>query len=292
MIELLQIKNNTYCFHCNANVGVYKVNDTDVYFIDSSSRAESAQEILEIINVRGWRLLGIINTHAHADHNGGNAFLQQKTGCKIFSGGLEAAVTENTLLNTVSLIGGFPPEELKSCLLYAEKSNVLPFSDPSFPKELETISLPGHSADMVGIRTPDNVVFTADALISERAAEILHLTYIFDIEKQLETLQKLKSIKADIFVPSHSKATDNIEHLIEINESLIYSVKNDILKLLITPLNFDDLLAKIIELYKIKINTEQYVLIASTLRNYLGWMKNEKVIDFCFIDNMLLWKKI
>ena len=292
MAELLQIKNNTYCFHCNANVGVYKINETDVYFIDSSSRAETAQDLLETIVARGWRLLGIINTHAHADHNGGNAYLQQKTGCKIFCGGLEAAVTENTLLNTVSLIGGFPPEEFKSSLLYAEESYVSPFSDPAFPKELEIIYLPGHSADMVGIRTPDNVVFTADALISERAAQILHLTYIFDIENQLKTLQKLKGITADIFAPSHSKATDSIEQLIEINEKLIFSVRDDILKLLNAPLNFEDLLAKVVSLYNIKSSAEQYVLTASTLKNYLGWMKNKELIDFCFINNMLFWKKI
>ncbi len=292
MPELLQIKNNTYCFRCNANVGVYKISDSDVYFIDSSSRPETAQDLLETIVKRGWRLLGIINTHAHADHNGGNAYLQQKTGCKIFSGGLEAAVTENTLLNTVSLIGGFPPEEFKSSLLYAKESRVLPFLDPAFPKELEIISLPGHSADMVGIRTPDNVVFTADALISERAAQILHLTYIFDIEQQLKTLQKLKGLTADVFMPSHSKATKNINQLIDINEKLIFSVRDDILKLLTTPLNFEDLLAKIITLYNIKISSEQYVLTASTLKNYLGWMKNKGLIDFYFLNNMLLWKKL
>ncbi len=291
MAELIQIKNNTYCFNCNAKVGVYKVNDRDVYFIDSSSDYNTAEELYNAITDKGWCLLGIINTHAHADHNGGNSFLQNKTGCKIFANGIEKAISENTMLNTVSLIGGYPAKEFTTKLLYASPSAVYSTSHPDFPREFEIVHLPGHSAEMIGIRTPDNVLFTADALVSERALDILHLTYIFDIERHLETLEYLKTLSADVFVPSHSSPIDNIDVLCEKNIAEIMNIRDTLLRLLEKPISFDYLLAKVIEFYKIRITNEQYILVSSTLHCYLGWMKNIGYIDFEIKDNTLLWKK-
>lgn len=292
MLELIKIKNNTYCFNCNARVGVYKVNEQDVYFIDSSSDSDTAQLLYNAITDKGWRLVGIINTHSHADHNGGNAFLQEKTGCKIFANGIEAAITNNTFLNTVSLIGGYPAHEFTTKLLYARPSTAYTFDHPDFPKEFEVVNLPGHSADMVGIRTPDNVLFTADALVSEKALDILHLTYIFDIERHLKTLQYLKTLTADIFVPSHSAQTENIDKLCEKNIAEIFGIRDTLLSFLEKPICFDNLLAKVIEYYKIRLTNEQYILVGSTLHCYLGWMKNQGFIDFEIKENTLLWKKV
>lgn len=291
MAEMIQIKNNTYCFDCNARVGVYKVNERDVYFIDSSSDSDTAEKLYNTITDLGWRILGIINTHSHADHNGGNAFLQDKTGCKIFANGIEAAVSENTMLNTVSLIGGYPAKEFTTKLLYAQPSIVYAFDHPDFPHEFEIIDLPGHSANMVGIKTPDNVLFTADALVSEKALEVLHLTYIFDIEQHLKTLEYLKTLSADVFVPSHSKPIDNINGLCDKNICEIISIRDTLFSFLKSPLCFDSLLSKVIKYYKIRLTNEQYVLLGSTLRCYLGWMKNKGYINFEIKDNMLLWKK-
>lgn len=291
MAELIQIKNNTYCFNCNAKVGVYKVNERDVYLIDSSSDSETAEQLYNTVTDLGWRLVGIVNTHAHADHNGGNAFLQNKTGCKIFANGIEKAVSENTMLNTVSLIGGYPAREFTTKLLYAKPSVVFGVDYPDFPRELEILHLPGHSAEMIGVRTPDNVLFTADALVSERALDILHLTYIFDIERHLETLEYLKTLSADIFVPSHASPIENIDGLCDKNIAEIMDIRNTLLRLLEKPICFDNLLAKVIEFYKIRITNEQYILVSSTLHCYLGWMKNKGYIDFEIKDNTLLWKR-
>ena len=291
MPELIQIKNNTYYFNCFAMVGVYKVNERDVYFIDSSSDYATAQELYNTITNLGLNLVGIINTHAHADHNGGNAFFQSKTGCKIFANGIEKAVSENTLLNTVSLIGGYPAKEFTTKLLYAKPSALYSTEHPDFPREFKIVHLPGHSADMIGVYTPDNVLFTADALVSEKALDILHLTYIFDIERHLKTLEYLKTLSADIFVPSHASPRDSIDGLCEKNIAEIMGICDTLLRLLEQPISFDVLLAKVIEFYKMRITNEQYILVRSALQCYLGWMKNKEYIDFEIKENMLLWKK-
>ncbi len=40
------------------------------------------------------------------------------------------------------------------------------------------------------------------------------------------------------------------------------------------------------------MNFEQYVLVGSTVRSYLSWMKDTGKLSAEFCDNMLLWKRV
>ena len=40
------------------------------------------------------------------------------------------------------------------------------------------------------------------------------------------------------------------------------------------------------------MNFEQYVLIGSTLRSYLTWLRETGRVEAAFEDNLLLWKKV
>ena len=83
MYELVQVAENTYYINSPSKIGVYRVSDDDVWLIDSGNDASAAKRVLRTINERGWRLVAIYNTHSHADHIGGNAYLQKNTGCRI-----------------------------------------------------------------------------------------------------------------------------------------------------------------------------------------------------------------
>ena len=39
------------------------------------------------------------------------------------------------------------------------------------------------------------------------------------------------------------------------------------------------------------MNFEQYVLVGSTVRSYLAWLKDTEKLEARFQDNMLLWQK-
>ena len=45
-------------------------------------------------------------------------------------------------------------------------------------KELEYISLKGHSFDMIGIKTPDDIYFLGDGLISEETIQKYHIFFL------------------------------------------------------------------------------------------------------------------
>ena len=292
MFELNQVGERSYYINCPAKIGVYKLNDTEVYLIDSGNDKDAGRKVRKILSENGWNLKGIINTHSNADHIGGNKYLQQQTGCKIFADGIEAAFTKYPLLEPSFLYGGYPCKDLRHKFLLASESDVNEITDSDFPKELEVIPLHGHFFDMIGIRTPDNVVFLADCISSESTLDKYQITFIYDIAEYLNTLDKVESMEAAMFVPAHSDVTSNITGIVQLNRQKVFDISNNIQSILKTPMCFEELLKQLFDEYGLVMNFEQYVLVGSTVRSYLSWLKDNEKIKAVFTDNLLLWSSL
>ena len=79
MYELIQLADSSYYIECPAKIGIYRINETEVAAIDSGSDKDAAKKVLRVLNENGWKLKAIYNTHSHADHIGGNKYLQDQT---------------------------------------------------------------------------------------------------------------------------------------------------------------------------------------------------------------------
>ena len=292
MYELNQVGEKSYYINCPAKIGIYQVNDKEVYLIDSGNDKDAGKKVRKILDEKGWNLLGILNTHSNADHIGGNQYLQQQTGCKIFSTGIEKAFTEYPVLEPSFLYGGYPCKDLRHKFLLAKPSIVTDFSDESFPKEMEIILLKGHFFDMVGFRTPDDTGFLADCLSSKETLDKYQIGFIYDVAEYLKTLETVKSIKAKMFVPAHAPATDDIAGLADINIAKVHEIADKILSICSEPICFENILQRLFSDYGLTMNFEQYVLAGSTVRSYLSWLKDNEKISAFFEDNMLFWKRI
>lgn len=289
MYELNRAGERSYYINCPAKIGVYKLNDTDVYLIDSGNDKDAGRKVRKILDENGWRLKGIINTHSNADHIGGNKYLQQQTGCKIFANKIEAAFTEYPLLEPSFLYGGYPCKDLRHKFLMAKESNVCEITDSDFPKELEVIDLKGHFFDMIGIRTPDNVVFLADCISSRETLDKYQISFIYDVEEYLNTLDRVEKIEADMFVSAHADAGVDIKELVQYNRIKVYEIIDKIKEFLTEPMCFEALLKRLFDEYGLVMNFEQYVLVGSTVRSYLSYLKDNGQITAEFKDNQLLW---
>jgi len=292
-LSLQKISSNTYLIPCPTNIGVY-VQDGQVVLIDSGNDKEAGRQILKLLDQRNWKLKLIINTHSNADHIGGNAFIQNKTDCRIAATRIEAAFIQNPILEPSFLYGGYPNSRLTNKFLMAKPSRVTDII-PSFGKildtNLEAISLPGHFFDMIGIKTPDNVIFIADSLFSEDIINKYHLFFLCDIKAHLQTLQKLNTIEADIFIPSHSIPTSSIKELIVINENKVREIITAVLSYCKGPTTFDEIISRMCKRYKIDLNFNQYALISNTIKSYLSYLYDEGKLEISFSDGNVFWKK-
>ena len=93
MYELVQVGPQSYYIESPAKIGIYRRNDTEVYLLDSGSDKDAGRRCRKVLDEQGWTCRGILVTHSNADHTGGCAYLQKQYNCKVFSGGIEAAIT-------------------------------------------------------------------------------------------------------------------------------------------------------------------------------------------------------
>lgn len=288
-MELIKLGEKTYYIKNPTNIGVYKMDDENVYLIDSGNDKEAGKKILKIIETEGWKVNGIISTHSNADHIGGNKVIQDRTGCKVLAHGIEKCITENPIIEPSFLYGASPFKELKNKFLMAKESLAVE-AECNLPEGLEMISLKGHFFDMIGIKTSDNVYFLADALFSEETITKYHLFFIYDVKEYLNTLEYLGTLEGAMYVPSHCEATDDISKLVELNKNKINEISDNIYNICTQPKTFEDILKEIFDKYELVMNVSQYVLIGSTVKAYLAYLKEINKITYAFENNQMLWK--
>jgi len=292
MYELVQVGEKSYYINCPAKIGVYLADAYNVYLIDSGNDKDAGRKVRQILEKNDWKLKGILNTHSNADHIGGNRYLQNQTGCIVFSGGIEAAFTQYPILEPSFLYGGYPCKDLRHKFLLAQDSNVTSFSAGNFPKEIEIVPLPGHFFDMVGFRTPDQTVFLADCISSKETLEKYAISFIYDVEAYLKTLDKVETMKAAMFVPAHAEASADVRDLIQYNRKKIYEVAVCLREICSEAKTFEQVLQRVFNRYGLVMNFEQYVLVGSTVRSYLSWLKDKGEMNVDFQDNQLLWRSV
>jgi len=292
MYELIQVGKNSYYIQSPAKIGLVRLNDTDVCLIDSGSDKEAGRKVRQILDKSGWRLTAIYNTHSNADHIGGNKYLQGQTGCKIYAPGIECDFTNHPILEPSFLYGGFPPKDLRHKFLLAQESNAEYLTEEKLPDGMTSVPLHGHFFDMVGFRTSDNVVYLADCLSSAETLEKYQIGFIYDVAEYLNTLEKIKEMQAEMFVPAHAEATENIAPLAQLNIDKVNEIAEKIIEICRETVCFENVLQKLFNDYKLTLNFEQYVLVGSTVRSYLSWLKDIGRLEALFENNMLLWRKI
>ena len=292
MYELIQITDRSYYIQCPARIGLARLEGDEVCLIDSGSDKDAGRKVRQLLDANGWRLRAIYNTHSNADHLGGNAYLQKQTGCEIYAPGVECDFTRHTVLEPAFLYGGFPFRELRHKFLMAQGSDARELTPGCLPEGFEVIDLPGHFFDMVGYRTPDGVAYLADCLSSRETLEKYQIGFVYDVAAYLSTLERVKGMEARLFVPAHAEAAEDIAPLAEANIAKVHEVAEQIAALCAEPRTFEQLLRLLFARFGLTMTYEQYVLVGSTVRSYLSWMKDSGVLEGRFEDNLLLWERI
>ena len=292
MFELIQVTERTYYIQSPAKIGLVKLEGGEVCLIDSGNDKDAGRKVRQVLDANGWKLTAIYNTHSNADHIGGNQYLQRQTGCRVYAPGIDCAFTRHPVLEPAFLYGGYPCRDLRHKFLMAQPSDALELTPDTLPEGFEMIPLPGHFFDMVGFRTPDDVLFLADCLSSRETLDKYQIGFIYDVAAYLDTLEAVKTMQARVFIPSHAAATEEIAGLAQYNIDKVQEIAARIVELCAEPLCFEDILKKLFDAYALRLSIEQYVLVGSTVRSYLAWLKDAGRLRCLFEDNRMLWERV
>ena len=291
MYELNHITGGSYYIQSPSKMGLVKLNDTDVCLIDSGNDKDAGRKVRQLLDANGWHLTAIYNTHSNADHIGGNRYLQGQTKCKIYAQGIECDITRHPVLEPAFLYGGFPPKDLRHKFLMAQESDAKELTPGVLPEGFALLQLPGHFFHMVGFRSPDDVVYLADCLSSRETLDKYQIGFVYDVAAYLDTLEKVKTMQAAAFVPAHAEVTEDIAPLAQYNIDKVLEIADHMVELCAEPVIFEELLKKLFDDYGLTLTFEQYVLVGSTVKSYLAWLKDTGRLAVLFEDNRLLWRR-
>ncbi len=290
MYELIPLAGNSCVIQSPTRIGLVRTGPEEVCLIDSGNDKDAGKKVKKILDAQGWRLRAIYNTHSHADHIGGNRYLQTQTGCRIYAPGIEEDFTRHPILEPAFLYGGDPPKELRHKFLMAAGSDVLPLTPEVLPEGWELLPLPGHSFDMVGFRTPDDVVYLADCLSGAETLDKYRISFLVDAGAYRRTLEEAAQMRARFFVPAHAEPTEDVAPLARKNIEAVDEIADRIVSLCAAPMCFEQILKELFDVWGLTLTFEQYALAGSTVRSYLTWLKEAGRLRASIEDNRLLWQ--
>lgn len=291
MFDIVATKGNTFYYSAFSNVGVYKLNKSEVVLIDACDHKRMVKSLDSILEKNDLRVKTIINTHCHVDHITGNRFFKDKYGCDILASEGECGFIAYPDREPKFYYSGINTDKTRNPFFIVEPSKAEVITKSNIPEGLEIIPLPGHSFDMIGVRTADDVVFLADSILSKKTWDDYKLPFFYNVNESLQTLENIKSMDAKLFVPAHDEPTDDIFELAEYNiKSLTH--KKELVYELCYGKGFDALFADIIRKLDLRLVTSKYPLYAATVRNLLQSLVDDDVI-YAETENLVLtyrWK--
>ncbi len=276
-MQLKHIKGSTYALESNSSaIGLYLFKDGSCLLIDSGPNQTRAAEVLHILKESGWLVWGIFNTHAHADHCGGNQHIQKHSHCPILASDIEAVFINHPLLTPYSIYSAHPIKLLTGKFLMPDPSRVSNLARPGTEiingVEFLVLDLAGHSLGHIGIMTPDQVVFVGDSLISQDELELNPFLYLADLGQQFRTLETLRDKSHLPFYLSHGGLIDNMPEIINVNYEMLSDIMLMLKDILRKPLTREEIMREAIARKGLQVNRNHYFRLWASLSAFLSYM--------------------
>lgn len=299
-MDMHLIQGNTRALNFPSAVGVYIFPDNTCLLIDSGASKNFGRRIHKVILDNDLQVRALFNTHAHADHCGGNRYLREATDCEVYASPIEAAFIENPIFIPYVLYSASPIKALKNKYLMPEPSQVdfrveageLVINGASF----RLLALPGHSLGHMGIITPDEILFAGDSLISRETLREFPFLYLTDVEKHMETLAKLRDLfrqekHPDFVFLAHGGLQEDVPDLIEKNYQTLMEILEFIMDLLNKPREREEMFPLLANQFKLSVNRNQYFLTLGTLSACLSYLCNTKQAKVYTENDRLLFSR-
>lgn len=287
------VENEIGLYRAPATVGIIK-GETGWIFIDSGVEADVPKKIIKALSLMQTEvpvISAVINTHAHADHCGGNKWIKGKYNAKIISSFGEKPYIENPFLEPHYLFSAESPKALKNKFFQAEPSLVdqsILFESGSGASEvaivdgiaLKFINIKGHSYEMMGVLTASGYFYCGDLLFTPMILEKHPMLFLHDYQAYKTSLEWVKTQRYKGIILTHGGYFE--DHLplaeatlnrLEMNRSIIF----DTIK---SPMNEWDIHWTVADIMALDENFGGWHLNHGVIRSYLGYGLEQGLLNW------------
>lgn len=284
-MELRHVYGNTYAaVGATALMPVYKLTERDIVLMDTGYARLDRSALVNLIEGNGFRLRGILCSHAHFDHTGNVRFLQQRYGCQAAAQIIEAGISVNTeayRANYVALTYGKSREYLLEEFFPADviipaDAEHLDFCGARFG----ILQLPGHSAGHIGVVTPDGVAYLGDCLIDEEQIAAAKLPTSMFIARDLESKESLRNLRRPAYIIAHKQVLTDIGPLIDRNIAFIHDKGRELLEDLEDGMSFDQWIYAFCQRENVRTRNEfKFSIVERNFANFVDWLTDEGKVE-------------
>ena len=268
MFEIKRLTENTWYYQAYTNVGIHRINEKEVVLIDACDHPRMVKSLDRLLCEMGLTVNTVIDTHGHIDHICGNKYFKEKYASRILCSRDELPFVLMPDLSPKFYNVGLSVDRLRSPFFNTESVDAEVITPDNLPEGFEVIELPGHSFGMIGVRTPDDVVFLSDAVLSEFTWESHRLPFFHDVNKSFETFEMLRNLKAKLFLPSHCGVIEDISSLASYNLERLREKKRMVYELCENQ-SFEGLFELIVADQELDMRMHKYNMYAAMVRNLL-----------------------
>lgn len=284
-MELRHVYGNTYAaVGATALMPVYKLTERDIVLMDTGYARLDRSALVNLIEGNGFRLRGIICSHAHFDHTGNVRYLQQRYGCQAAAQIIEAGISVNPdayRANYVALTYGKSREYLlEECfpadVIIPADAGHLDFCGARFG----ILQLPGHSAGHIGVVTPDGAAYLGDCLIDEEQIAAAKLPTSMFIARDLESKESLRNLRRPAYIIAHKQVLTDIGPLIDRNIAFIHDKGRELLEDLEDGMSFDQWIYAFCQRENVRTRNEfKFSIVERNFANFVDWLTDEGKVE-------------
>lgn len=284
-MELRHVYGRTYAaVGATALMPVYKLTERDIVLMDTGYARLDRSALVNLIEGNGFRLRGIICSHAHFDHTGNVRYLQQRYGCQAAAQIIEAGISVNPdayRANYVALTYGKSREYLlEECfpadVIIPADAEHLDFCGARFG----ILQLPGHSAGHIGVVTPDGAAYLGDCLIDEEQSAAAKLPTSMFIARDLESKESLRNLRRPAYIIAHKQVLTDIGPLIDRNIDFIHDKGRELLEDLEDGMSFDQWIYAFCQRENVRTRNEfKFSIVERNFANFVDWLTDEGKVE-------------
>ncbi len=303
-MEIINIQGRSGMIRGGTNTGVYLFENGEVLLIDVGHTIGRGTRIASFLQKNGKTPAYVFVTHEHYDHLEAFAGVKEEVpSCKLISHSMAKLYIENLYLGMAYLSSSAPPS------FFGRRGNGLDENvleqgryivDQTAENELllngerfEIVHLPGHCPGQSVLITPDKVAYFGDLLMDHRIIDTYDMPFLFSVELQEQSLQKIKELDFDYGLIGHCKsfyAREEILSVAERNLSVLASYEQDILEILHAEKTREEILSELLVKKNIDCSFSSYHYNNSTLGAFLAKLSNHNQIDFRYKDGKIYYK--